>query len=180
MVPRTLVVIKAGILLLTLNSLSIAQIIDAPKDQGSSNRETIQQAQASTAGSLESDSEVQQTGWWTLPMPQLTMPQIEMPKLTMPQLNSFWPSGERQTSATPSPFAPLVAGGQKISAGSKKAWAGLREMLSFGDGGKTARTSRIAAKKKPSMWKRMFVPSPPQPDGPRTVAEWMDQPRLDP
>ena len=183
--PRILAINMLGIFLLSVSPLAKGQILDSPRDQGprdqgSSNRGTIRQTPVSPASSPASSTDVQQTSWWTLPMPKITMPKLTMPQITMPQITSFWPSYDGQTSDKPSPFAPLVTGGRKISDGTKKAWAGAKEMLSFTGANKTAQTPRVATRKQPSIWKRMFTPSPPEPDGPRTVAEWMKQPRLDP
>jgi len=97
---------------------------------------------------------------------------------------SFWASAGESSAAKPSMFAPLTTGAQKISAGSKKAWDGAKEMFSFGRGQSGSQTPSTAsrkvenAKKGPSLWDRMFTLK--EPEGPKTVAEWMAQPRLDP
>ena len=102
-------------------------------------------------------------------MPKITMPQVTMPKVSMPTI-----SQESMAKA----FAPINAGAQKVSNGTRKAWEGTKQMLTFGQKPDTTRSPHINRKKKPSMWQRLFTPKEPEP--PRTVAEWMAQPRPKP
>lgn len=108
---------------------------------------------------MREDSDVKQTGFAGIPMPKLTMP-----KLTMPDMSSV--------------TAPFKSGYNKVSAGTKSAWEGTKEMFSFGGGSNAQQANN--SQPKPGLWERLTAPDPPKNDGPQTVGEWMSQPRLDP
>ena len=96
----------------------------------------------------------------------LKMPTVTMPKITMPKMPA-------------DPLAPIKTSARKVSDGTKKAWEGTKEI--FRGGSKDAEPRVATQGEAPSMWQRMFGPKEePQPEGPKTVAEWMAQPRLDP
>jgi hypothetical protein len=137
-----------------------AQIINAPAAGA------VQQA----GGAVASASAVEQTAGWGLPMPKLTMPQITMPKLSMPQM--ALPSMASVTG-------PFKASFGKVTAGSRKAWEGTREIFSFGKN-KTAMRGRASGQQQPSFLQRLLTPKPQEPQVAQTVGEFMRQPRLDP
>lgn len=175
-VLRISVVCSVCFLLLVVHPRATAQVFDPPTSDENAKSQGIVTAEASEKVSADS-SGVKQTNWYTLPMPKITMPKIEMPRFHMP---SFWASSAEASADKPSMFAPVTAGAQKISDGSKKAWEGTKEMFSFSRGTSGKHDSNAASRKRkgPSLWERMFTPK--EPEGPRTVAEWMAQPRLDP
>lgn len=120
-------------------------------------------------GATAAQGEVQQTGWG-IPLPKITMPKITMPKITMPKF-----SAPKMDSFT----APIKSGFGKMSAGSKKAWEGAKEMLSFGKDKTATSTVNRAASQQPSIWEKLTTRRP-APKVPQTVGEFMSQPRLDP
>jgi hypothetical protein len=101
------------------------------------------------------------SAWSWLKMPKITMPKIEMPKMPA------------------DPLAPVKTSARKIGDGTKRAWEGTKELFTFG-GSKTAEqpTERLASRPdQPSLWSRMFGGAEAEPEGPKTVADWMAQPR---
>jgi hypothetical protein len=111
-----------------------------------------------------------QSPWGWIKMPKISMPKIEMPKMPA------------------DPLAPVKTSAHKVGEGAKKAWEGTKELFTFG--GKPAAdepTARVASRtttgatsqEQPSMWQRMFG-AKEKPREPQSVAEWMNQPRLDP
>ena len=176
MVMLRLSVVCAACFLLpmVLPAQATAQLLNPPS--GDAAKETAKSGGVATAQlAQEKTSGVKQTNWYSVPMPKITMPKIEIPRFHMP---SFGSSGSESSVDKPSMFAPLTAGAHKIGVGSKKAWEGTKEMFRFGRGGASQQATQASLRKKPSLWERMFTPK--EPEGPRTVAEWMAQPRLDP
>lgn len=108
--------------------------------------------------------EVQQTGWG-IPMPKITMPKITMPKIEMPKMETV--------------TGPFKSGFAKMSAGSKKAIEGAKEMMSFGRNESPPTGSRASRQKQPSLWQKLTARKS-EPQVPQTVGEFMSQPRLDP
>jgi len=145
-------------------SILHAQVFDRPATQSNVD---VQQAGGPVVAQTGS---VEQTGWG-IPMPKLTMPTLTMPKLTMPKLTM--PSMGAVTG-------PFKSGFSKVSAGTKKAWEGTKEMFLF-EKNKTASTTRRNAggQQQPSFWQRLLVRKS-EPQVPQTVGEFMRQPRLDP
>jgi len=131
-----------------------AQIFDPHTSQAEA--QGVQQASAS----LGNTDGTRSSRWPS--MPKVTMPKMTMPKMTMPDMSGI--------------MMPVKSGYNKMAAGTKKAWAGTKEMLSFGQS--QARSHR-AATPKPSFWHRL-VGRAPEPKGPQTIGEFMSQPRLDP
>lgn len=116
---------------------------------------------ASASSPVTPTPEVNRWGWLPKPkitMPKVTMPKIEMPKFEMPKL----PEGT---------FAPMKASAGKVVDGSKKAWQGAKEMLSFGQKSKTT-NPRVASRAEPSAWDKVFG-AKQEPQGPRTIGEFM-------
>lgn len=110
------------------------------------------------APQMHQDSAVKQAAWPSIPMPKITMPKISMPDMS-------------------AITAPVKSGYSKVTAGTKNAWEGTKEMLTFGKGDSAGQTS---SQQKPGFWGKLFPSAPAEPDGPQTVGEWMSQPRLDP
>ena len=108
------------------------------------------------------------TPWGWIKMPKITMPKMEMPRMPA------------------DPLAPIKSSARKVGDGTKKAWEGTKELFAGGSKepqgqGQPGQTRIATQGKPPSMWQRMFgAKEEPQDEGPRTVAEWMAQPRLDP
>ena len=146
-----------------------AQIINASLPTSS---EGVQTA-AGNAKTGEEQGGFLPVSWPSVSLPRITMPQFTMPKITMPR----WPTNADGSAV--SPFAPITAGAGKISVGTQKAWEGAKEMFGFGsssdsDGGAA---QPAASPSEPSLWQRM-ISREPEPAGPRTVAEFMAQPRV--
>ncbi len=102
-----------------------------------------------------------QSPWGWVKMPSVTMPKLSFPKMPA------------------DPLAPVKNSAHKVGDGAKKAWEGTKEMLTFG-GSKTEQpvAQTASTKEAPSMWQRMFgAKQEEKPQGPKTVAEWMNQPR---
>ena len=147
------------VVLASLASAACAQVFNAPAPQP---KAPVQQA-AVPAGAAPAGA-VEQTGWDGVPLPKVTLPKITMPKITMPNMESI--------------TGPVKSGFSKVSAGTKKAWEGTKEMLSFGQN-KAPAAAGASAQKKPSLWQRLVARNP-EPQVPQTVGEFMSQPRLDP
>ena len=144
-------------------SESKAQVFNAPTPQSQPMPQTqlgVQQA-GGTAVAAPSDA-VEQTAWG-LPLPKITMPKIAMPKITMPDLSAV--------------TGPVKSGYGKVKLGTKKAWEGTKEMLTFGNDQPTR--ASLASQQQPSFWQRLTARDA-QPQVPQTVGEFMSQPRLDP
>lgn len=117
-------------------------------------------ADNNTAPPVRHDSEVKQTAWPSIPLPKISMPKISMPDMSVVT-------------------GPVKSGYGKVTAGTKKAWEGTKEMFTFGDGGSTPQAA-ASSQPKQGFWSRMFSKEEEKPSGPQTVGEWMSQPRLDP
>lgn len=114
--------------------------------------------------SAPTDGEVEQATHSGFPLPKITLPKITMPKVTMPKMDSI--------------TGPVKSGFGKVSDGTKKAWEGTKEMLSFGNK-PTGSSPQVASAEKTPFWKRMIVRES-EPQVPQTVGEFMSQPRLNP
>ena len=152
---RVLHSLLVGICCLASAALAQAQIF-GPRTPSSP--PSVQQTSANLETSQPNST---QRSWW----PSIPLPKITMPKVTMPTMSTV--------------IGPVKSGYGKVAAGTRKAWEGTKEMLTFGQARESSTSAHRAAKKKPSFWQRL-VGSEPEPAGPQTVAEWMAQPRLDP
>ncbi|MCG8451324.1 MAG: hypothetical protein MI725_17300 [Pirellulales bacterium] len=172
MVPsRVVFSIVIGLCFLVQAQRAEAQILPArpPQQTGA-----VQHAGGSAAA--EQTGGVRQTGWPKITMPKITMPKITMPKITMPKITM--PKVTMPSMSTM--FAPVSSGYKKVSAGTQKAWQGVKEIFSF-DSGKQTRTTiqPRTTQPKQSFWQKLVTHSA-EPAAPQTVGEWMSQPRLDP
>lgn len=108
-------------------------------------------------------------GW--IKMPTVTMPKLTMPKITMPKMPA-------------DPMAPFRTSAKKVGDGAKRAWEGTKELFTFG-GAKEAEepAARVASNgEAPTTMQRLFgggAKEEPVDEGPRTIGEWMSQPRVD-
>jgi hypothetical protein len=93
-------------------------------------------------------------------------PKISMPKISFPKMPA-------------DPFAPVKSSARKVSEGTKRAWEGTKEIFSFGGSKEQPAARTAAATEAPSMWQRMFGGKKEEPEGPKTVAEWMAQKRVE-
>lgn len=151
---------------LLLTSFALAAVLAAPRYAAA------QAAGATTTGTATSAAELageditpteSESAWSWIKMPKITMPKIEMPKMPA------------------DPLAPVKTSARKVGDGAKKAWEGTKELLTFGGkGAKEEPTARVASREQPSLWSRMFGSAEPEQEGPQSVAEWMNQPRIDP
>ena len=127
-----------------------------------------------TAG--QSTVEVEQTSWPKITMPKITMPKITMPKITMPKITT--------PKATMPDFSkmmsPVNAGYQKVTAGSKKAWEGTKEMFPFGESSNPSTNTPPTTTLPKQSFLQKLIGRSPEPAAPQTVGEWMSQPRIDP
>ena len=160
--PRIIWTLAAGFFLALVSMTVMAQVIDAPTGRTDPG---VQQA-VDDLFSGEQEGAVQQTGWPSIPLPKLTMPKVLMTKMTMPDMSSV--------------LNPVTVGFGKVSAGTKKAWKGTKEMFAFGQSSETNSSGRVSSKPEQSFWKRLFTPTYEESAGPQTVGEWMSQPRIDP
>ena len=113
---------------------------------------------------------VEQTSWPSIALPKITMPQITMPRL--------WPSEEDDRPALLTPF---VAGANKVTAGTKKAWEGVKDIFSVGSGNSSPAVNVAPAQPKPSIWKRLIGRAPQKQqveDEPATVSDFLKQERI--
>ncbi len=139
----------------------------------------VQYAAPSDADLEEKTSRVFPASWPSLALPKVTLPKITMPTITMPRWPKLWPSAEDGDGSSPAllALAPVAAGARKITSGAKKAWQGTKDILSL-RGRNSKSPKRNGGKPKPSLWERMVTPA--EPTYPRTMSEWMSQPRSDP
>jgi hypothetical protein len=132
------------------------------------------------------ESPLAKVSWPRFQMPQVSLPQ---PRLPRPQL---WPRKSQVAEARnawvetnddtnhPSPLQTAKDGVRRVGESSRMAWRKTIDALTPGDAA-AQQSSRIARRDPPPpFWKRMFAAKDPQPEGPRTVTEWMAQDRLDP
>lgn len=99
--------------------------------------------------------------WGWLPKPEITWPQVTLPSVVFPKF-------DRSMASTV--FSPVKSGVSKISAGSRRAWDGAKEIFGFAFGD-SRDTPRVASRRKPSMWERMFGAR--EDEGPQTIGEFM-------
>lgn len=142
-----------------------AQILDAPVAA------TGDVAQAKGEfGDGELAEGIKRVSW----LPTITMPKFTMPSITMPKMPALWPS--ESTDGSPALLAPFAAGFGKLSAGTKNAWAGTKDMFSVFQGSDSKGQSRSTASAKPSFWQRLLTRAPGS-ETPQTVSEFMKQER---
>ncbi|MEQ8208681.1 MAG: hypothetical protein RH917_02520 [Lacipirellulaceae bacterium] len=144
----------------TIRILAVAIILSALAQPAQAQGYPAGQA-ATPNSAVTPTPETNRWGWFPKPkiaMPKVTMPKIEMPKFEMPKL-------PKDT------FAPVKASAGKVVSGSKKAWEGAKEMLSFGQK-KGATNTRVASRQQPSGWGNVFG-GKQEPQGPRTIGEFM-------
>jgi len=154
-----------GVLFFSQAAVLHAQVFNPPIAQPS-----VGVQQAGGPAAVAQSGAVEQTGWG-LEMPKLAMPKIIMPKLSMPKITM--PSMDAVTG-------PFKSGFSKVTSGTKKAWEGTKEMLSFGKNNTaTTSRSRSTGQQQPSFWQRLLVRES-EAKIPQTVGEFMSQPRLDP
>jgi hypothetical protein len=121
--------------------------------------------------------------------PRLHMPEFALPKPRLPR-PQFWPREEQVSDARnawvqdnvdparPSPVQAVKQGVQRVGDSTRRAWHKTVDVFTPGDPS-GATSSRIARQEvKPPFWQRMWGSE--EPDGPRTIPEWMAQERLDP
>ncbi|QDT00142.1 hypothetical protein [Adhaeretor mobilis] len=114
----------------------------------------------SPATAVTPTPEASPLGW----MPKLTMPKIEMPKITMPKME--------MPKLPENAFGPVKESAGKVVSGTKKAWQGAKEILSFGSGGGKETNPQIASREQPSAWNQLFK-GQEEPQPPRTIGEFM-------
>ena len=171
-ISRNCIAVAVGLLVAAGQAAGVgAQIINASSPTTATTGGSVQTA----AGSV--GTEQQQGGWLPVSWQSVSLPKVKMPKFSVPKISMpKWPTNADGSAV--SPFAPITAGASKVSAGTKKAWQGAKEMFSFGSGEKTPRSIASAnSSAEPSFWQRM-AGKQPEPQGPQTVAEFMSQPRV--
>jgi len=146
--------------------LGFAQIIDAPTTS------PVTQA-TGNFDDAELAGGVKQVAW-----PKITLPKLTMPTITLPKLPPLWPSDSNRDS--PALLSPFVDGYAKVSAGTKKAWEGTKDLFSVFQRKSTSTPAmRSASKPKASIWQRLTTRKQ-ESKVPQTVGEFMKQPRLQP
>ena len=108
-----------------------------------------------------SDQASSPSPWGWVKMPKITMPKIEFPKMPA------------------DPLAPLKTSARKVSDGSKRMFEGTKELFTGGSKAEQP-AARVASQgEAPSLWQRMFGAKQPVDEGPRTIGEWQNQPRVE-
>jgi hypothetical protein len=139
--------------LLTLAALGASIAVDAA---------AAQTAGATAPGPSDITPTEEPSSWGWLKKPSISMPKISFPKM---------PSD---------PLAPIKSSARKVSDGTKRAWEGTKEIFAFGGSKKEQPQARVAsAGEAPSVWERMFGGEDKKDEGPATVGEWMNQPRVE-
>ena len=114
-----------------------------------------------------------------IPKPQLPRPQFWTRKSQVDEARNAWVE-ESPDPARPSPLQAVRQGARRVGDSTRSALRKTVDVLTPGDDS-NSESSRIARREtRPPFWKRMFTTEEPQPEGPRTVTEWMAQDRLDP
>jgi hypothetical protein len=115
----------------------------------------------------------------SLPKPRLPRPQLWPRKSEVDSARNAW--AENSTDPMrPSPLQAAKDGVRRVGDSTRTAWRKTVDALTPGNAA-ADQSSRIAGRdSRPPLWKRMFAADQPQPQGPRTVTEWMAQDRLDP
>ncbi|MEX0610653.1 MAG: hypothetical protein WD738_01910 [Pirellulales bacterium] len=121
--------------------------------------------------------------------PRIHLPEVRKPNLPRPQV---WPEKseveaarnawvEKNPAASqPSPLQAITDSARRVRASTRAAWDKTVDALTPGET-TSSTSSRVARRQdRPPLWKRMFGVEEPEPQGPRTVTEWMAQQRLDP
>jgi hypothetical protein len=142
-----------------------------------------------------SSEEMPERRWmFQSPLTRVSWPRIHMPEMPKPRLPrpNLWPEKTDVDEARnawvhpgpepsrPSPLQAAKQGAQRVGESTRSAWRKTVDALTPGDGSNPD-SSRIARRDtRPPFWKRMFTVEDPEPQGPRTVTEWMAQDRLDP
>jgi hypothetical protein len=129
------------------------------------------------------------------PFANITWPQFHMPQVTFPkpQMPRLWPKRKQvdaarnawveksQDPARPSPLQAVADGARRVGDSTRAAWHKTVDSLTPGEPARTVDNPQLASRdSQPPLWKRMFGINQPEPEGPRTVTEWMAQERLDP
>jgi hypothetical protein len=116
-------------------------------------------------------------GWFLQsPLANVGWPKIEMPKLQLFPSLSDGEGGPTLRERITAPFARLNAGRQRLVDGTRETWARTVDAIRFGDD-----DQRVAQRSaEPGFFSRLFSLEPEEPEGPRTVTEWMAQDRIDP
>jgi hypothetical protein len=79
----------------------------------------------------------------------------------------------------PSPLQAARNGARRVADSTRSAWHKTVDILTPGEPVPDS-SSFALSDPKPPLWRRMFGAKEPEPQGPRTVTEWMAQDRLDP
>jgi hypothetical protein len=151
----------------------------------------VSQEYSYSAGTLPNDRKMGSSSSPIISWPRFHMPEFSLPKPRLPR-PQLWPQRSQiddarnawvERSPDPSRPSPLQAakeGVRRVGDSTRTAWRKTIDALT--PGAATApRSSRIARREpQPPLWKRMFAAHETQPQGPRTVTEWMAQDRLDP
>lgn len=124
------------------------------------------------------------------PFARVSWPRIQLPEVHLPR-PQLWPRktevddvrnawlGEDNEPARPSPLQAAKQGAHRVAESTRSAWRKTVDVFTPGDPADAS--GHIAQQEtRPSLWRRMFAMEEPQPEGPRTVTEWMAQDRLDP
>ena len=123
--------------------------------------------------------------------PEFHMPEVSIPK---PQLPRLWPKREQVDTARnawvekspnparPSPLQAVSDGVRRVGDSTRTAWRKTVDAVTPGEPAPSVGAPPQVARRnqQPPLWKRMFGIEAPEPQGPRTVTEWMAQERLDP
>jgi hypothetical protein len=117
---------------------------------------------------------------FSLPKPRLPRPQFTSRKQNVDIPRNAW-AEQNPNIRRPSALQAVKNGAHRVGDSTRSAWRKTVDALKPGDDSQPA-SSRIARRTttKPPFWKRMFGADEQEPQGPRTISEWMAQERLDP
>jgi hypothetical protein len=114
----------------------------------------------------------------SLPKPRLPRPQLWLQESEVDEARNAW-VGKSFDPERPSPLQAARQGARRVVDSTRTAWHKTINVLTPGEP-MAASASFAQAAPRPPFWKRMFAAEESQPQGPRTVTEWMAQDRLDP
>jgi hypothetical protein len=129
------------------------------------------------------------------PLANITWPRIHMPEVSLPRPRlprpQLWPRqsqveetrnawvGKSLDPERPTPLEAARTGARRVADSTRTAWHKTVDVLTPGE--PAANDAFLArSEPRPPLWRRLFGAEEPQPQGPRTVTEWMAQDRLDP
>jgi hypothetical protein len=132
---------------------------------------------------------------WGGAMPKLPMPSFQKPEVSVPRPRlPFLPGKSEAEQARntwleknadhkePSPWQSAADGARKVRQSTRNAWRKTIDVMTPWDSSEPPEKARVARRDdQPSFWSQVMPgKAEKEPEGPRTVTEWMGQERLKP